>query len=193
MLFRHREGGPFAQSSRDKRRAAGLTSGERDADYYDARIRWACPTGLCPEVTTWAHEHPDLYTFWPHGGESKPALARAAQLEYRSGIESLFAGLKLNGLGTLHMRPLWARDAEAEFLLGFHMLLITARRVAHETGAYNTLLGEYRQLGLDRGGHIPDRSIVDSLHRQRPAELQWDWPGRRRAGNLLLPQAATAA
>jgi hypothetical protein len=117
---------------------------------------------------------------------------RAAQYTYRSGVESLFARLKLNGLGVLHMRPLWARDTETEFLLGIHMLLITARRVAHETGAYDVLLHEYHRLGLHRNEHVPDRSAVESLHRDRPTELHWDWPLPGRSPTLLLPKVDAA-
>jgi hypothetical protein len=177
--------------SRERRLKAGLLPGERDSSYYDARTRWTCARRLCGEVSTYAHNEPHLYTYWPHQGASRFAYDRAAQYEYRNGVESLFATLKNNGLGTYNMRPLWARDSEAEFLLGLHMLFVTASRVVHETGIYDRFLDEYQQLGLDRGNQ-PDRSAIELLHAERPSELQWTWPQPGRADNTLLRDTIAA-
>jgi hypothetical protein len=128
------------------------------------RIRWTCPNRLCPEVSLWVAENPRDHTWWPRGGDSVWAYRRRALELYRSGVESLFAVAKHNGIGTHDGRALWARDRGIAWLLGLHLLGRTALRVAHETGSYALIHDEFRELGFDRSGAVPSA---------RPPDASW--------------------
>jgi hypothetical protein len=133
-----------------RRQREGIQRGER-APRLDARIRWVCPNGLPTHrgTTTRPADNARLYTFYPRGGEHELAYQRAAMLLRRNAVESVFSSLGEMGLaGKDHERPGWAGDVEVAWLLSCGFLYLTARRLAHETGAYEAARREAEELGL---------------------------------------------
>jgi hypothetical protein len=186
MEFHRREGFYTAE----RRLADGTRRGAVAPDVKNARIRWRCPHGLCDEVSLWAHASPREHTFWPRvtgtAALRGPAAERRALEIYRNGVESVFAGVKRTGIGTFDGRALWARDTGVAWLLGLHLLLATARRMAHETGDYEFFRDEHREIQL-RAGHIPlSQEQADELQGRRPEHLRWDWPAPGRAASSNL-------
>jgi len=186
MTFVKREGFYTAQT----RIANHKSRGAIVADVKSARTRWKCLCGLFPDVSLYAKDNYRDHTYWPRDDESKRGLQRRALELYRNGIESTFARVKQRGIGTRDGRCLWARDSGIRFLLGAEQLLHTARRVAHETGAYQLLHDEYLELGLNLSGEPPTRDRMREVAQRRPPDLKTDWPRPGRAAHTRLQDAA---
>jgi hypothetical protein len=186
MTFVRREGFYTAEM----RLAGGKPRGAIVAGVKTARTRWTCMCGLFPDVSLYAKDNYRDHTYWPRDDESNVGLQRRALELYRNGIESTFARVKQRGIGTRDGRCLWARDSGIRFLFGAEQLLHTARRVAHETGAYQLLHDEYLELGLNLSGEPPTRARMREVAQRRPPDLLWEWPGPSRAGRSRLQDAA---
>jgi hypothetical protein len=182
MQFLRREGFYTAQ----QRIADGKPRNQIVADVKQARTRWRCRCGLYRDVSLWAKDNYRDHTFWPRDDEHKLGFQRRAYELYRNLVESNFGRVKQRGIGTLDGRCLWARDAGIRLLFAAEHLLHTARRVAHETGAYSLLHDEYLELGLNRSGEPPSRARMREVAQRRPPDLRWEWPkpGRVTGGRL---------
>jgi hypothetical protein len=130
----------------------------------------------------WFDKDPCDHSWWPREGDSDHAYAWRALETRRSAVESLYSVLKHCGVGVHDGRALWARDAGINWLLGLHLLGRSAKRLAHETGAYAVFEQEYRALGLHQPGATPDDDLMVALTKRRPPHLQWSWPAPARAG-----------
>jgi hypothetical protein len=161
MKFVRREGWYTA----DKRIANRKPRGEIVASIKTARTRWRCLCGLYSDVSLYARDNYRDHTFWPRDDEHNFGLERRAYELYRNGVESNFGRVKQRGIGTRDGRCLWARDSGIAVLFGAEQLLHTARRVAHETGAYHLLHDEYLELGLNLSGEPPTRAHTAREHR----------------------------
>jgi hypothetical protein len=132
-----------------KRRAKDGIARGQEAPRFDARLRWVCPNKICKAVTTRPLDDPRLYSFLPRSGTSSKAALRSALLLRRNQVESVFASLRHLGLGgTKQERPAWACDVGMDWLLSSGLLYLTARRVAHASGAYDEAHQEAASLGL---------------------------------------------
>jgi hypothetical protein len=190
MKFRGREGFYTAEQRLRDGRARGVPGPDDNA-----RVRWICPNNLCGavsprEVSLWVAENPRDHTWWPRGGDSDHAYDRRALETYRAVVESLFSVAKHNGIGTRDGRALWARDRGITWLFGLHLLGVTARRVAHETGAYELLKDEFLELGFHRKGTTPSEATMREAARRRLPRLQWSWPEPARATDMEDRRAA---
>jgi hypothetical protein len=167
-----------------KRREDGLTRGQLAPPHRRkaARVRWRCAKPACSQtVDAWHDANPADHTYYPRDGKSGPGIERRALERYRNPAESLFAGLSVRGIGTDDLRCLWARDEGFAWLASLYGLLMTARRLAHETGRYARFLGEAEQLGLDSADQIPSRERAQQMALLRPTAERWAWPEPGRA------------
>lgn len=133
----------------ERRAREGIPRGVEAPDPTKARLRWTCLNDICKPVTTYAHKEPRLYTFYPRGGDSERAIERRVLMLRRNAVESIFACFQNLGLGREKFDcPRWAKDVEMGWLLGAGMLGLTARRLAHDKGLYETTYAEAEGLGL---------------------------------------------
>jgi hypothetical protein len=98
-------------------------------------------------------------------------------LTRRNGIESINALVKWRGLaGRQQNRARKARDKRVEWIVGLGLLYITARRLAHERGDYQTVLDEMELLGYlnsvspDNPAPGPDPATYWKVRSQRYAD-----------------------
>lgn len=187
MQFVRREGFYTAEL----RIAEGKRRGEIVADVKKARTRWQCRCGLYRDVSLYAKDNYRDHTFWPRDDASNLGFHRRAYELYRNGVESTFARVKQRGIGTRDGRCLWARDRGIRLLSSAQSnLLHTARRVAHETGAYHLLYDEYLELGLNHSGEPPSRARMQEVASRRPPHLNWEWPEPSRVPRGGMQNAA---
>lgn len=138
-----------------KRRKHGLAPGTYPKQNRP-RLRWRCRKGKCPSTETIMAQDWHLNTYLHHGGTHKRAALRAALLARRNIIESIFAQLKHLGPGSRWPgRARWADDDGMRWLLSLALVTMTAKRLAHESGAYYRAFEEARQLG-----HLSKRDLV---------------------------------
>jgi hypothetical protein len=98
-------------------------------------------------------------------------MLQAPRVETRRTI-----GLKGIGVGT-DEPALWAQDLGIVHLIGMHLTLRSARRLAHENGTYTLLAAEHDKLGLGRkGAKLPSSRKMRRHRRKRPKHLRWTWP-----------------
>ncbi len=161
-----------------KRERLGVARGELPPPdkLNKARVRWVCPSGLCPPVDLFAHMDYRDHTFWPRCPDAVAGAKRQALELARNGIESSFGVVKHNGIGTRENCPLWAQDSGIAWLVAMHCLERTARVVAHVSGDYEFFADEYLELGLHESGHPPSVERLEDAERRRPEHLRWRWP-----------------
>ncbi len=164
--------------------------------YGGARIRWVCPEGdICrpentrpgidPTGSTARIENERLYTFYPRAGDHYLKYLREALQLRRNDIESLFALLAVFGNdGTRAMRMRWGRDNAAHWLVGLAVMNLTAKRLAHETGAYERSAAEAAALGVlgiadirnTNPGPTPEMVADYRTRNPRPGPRAWVTP-----------------
>jgi hypothetical protein len=147
----------------------------------DARLCWECKDGKvgCGEKAyTRPRNDPRLYTYFPRQGFHARATERRVLLWRRNAVESVFATLKNLGLGRDKFEcPRWAKDLAMEWLVAVGMFGIVARRMVHETGLYDEVLAEARELDLLTPATVenpspgPDKLAVEKFRETRDAEL----------------------
>lgn len=130
-----------------KRRKYGMAPGVYPKQTRP-RFRWKCRNGKCRSVETIMPNDWNLNTYLHHGGGHKRAAMRAALTTRRNIIESLFSQLKHSGPGSKWPgRARWANDDGMRWLTSLALLTMTAKRLAHESGAYAEAFEEARELG----------------------------------------------
>ena len=186
MSFRGREG--FI--SVDQRAFKGLARGALGYT-KDARVRWICKS--CEsERTTYALKQIDGeqwpfandHLWYPIRGAGEHTDMRKVLCLYRNLVESAFAIMK--GIGVGGDEPaLWAQDLGIVHLIGIHLTLRTARRLAHENGTYALLAAEHAELGLGiKDADPPTNRKMREARGKRPTHLQWSWPVPDRRSRL---------
>jgi len=99
---------------------------------------------------------------------------------YRNLVEQAFAIMKGIGVGT-DEPALWAQDRGIVHLIGMHLTLRSARRLAHENGTYALIAAEHAELGLGRkDAKVPSNRKMRRRRRKRPEHLRWSWPKPQR-------------
>jgi hypothetical protein len=160
----------------------GIPRGETAG--LQGHLRWLCET--CKARTnTYPIKDPRLYTWYPRTGDHRRATLRRVYGVRQNAAESINASLKNFGLGgTAQDRPDWAGDVEMCWLLAGGLYAITARRFAHETGAYEAALLEATELGYKEPCSVENPSPGPSKE-----ELARAWERRREADEPIRPPA----
>lgn len=144
-----------------------------------ARLRYRCPRGRCKNQTVYLKDDWRLYTYLPRRGSHENVALRLALMHRRNSIESLFALTKHLGPGNAWPnRMRLGGDLEMKWLCSLTLTLQTARRLAHQNGAYDSALREARELGLVDGETPPLPLGGPQTREQREAyerSLE-DWP-----------------
>jgi len=108
-------------------------------------------------------------------GAGKHTQMRSALLLYRNIVESTFGTQKARGIGN-RQPARWAKDHGFRHLIGMHLTLRTAGRVAHTNGSYDILKAEHATLGLARDtSHPPSLERMLDVRNKRPPHLRWAW------------------
>jgi hypothetical protein len=164
----------------ERRARDGIPRGEETS--VKARIRWECAGGKggCGEkAETRPHTDARLYTFYPRRGDHVRATERRVLMWRRNAVESVFATLKNLGIGRDKFEcPKWAKDLTMEWLVAVGMLGLVARRLIHDTDAYDRALAEATNLGLltpateDNPSPGPDDLAVRRARKKREEELE---------------------
>ena len=178
--FRGREG--FI--SIERRAFKGLARGAL-AYTKDARVRWICKR-CNSERTTYALKQiggeqwpfANDHLWYPIRGAGEHTDMRKVLCLYRNLVESAFAIMK--GIGVGGDEPaLWAQDLGVVHLIGIHLTLRTARRLAHENGTYALLAAEHAELGLGiKDADPPSNRTMHEIRRNAPGACSG--PGRSR-------------
>lgn len=163
----------------ERRAREGIQRGEETS--VKARLRWGCAAGKggCgASADTRPHTDARLYTFYPRQGDHVRATERKVLMWRRNAVESVFATLKNLGIGRDKFEcPKWARDLTMEWLIAVGMLGLVARRLIHDTDAYDRALAEATDLGLltpateDNPCPGPDDLAVRRARKKREVEL----------------------
>lgn len=129
------------------------------------RLRWVCPKKKgkrCAPDKTYLPDDWHLNTYLPHAGSSEKAALRSVLLSRRNNSESLFSQIKHSGPGSEWPgRSRWADDDGMRMGLSLALMQITARRVVHESGAYDRALEE-----TDAAGYLTSTEKC-RLHKKR--------------------------
>lgn len=158
-----------------KRKVHGLRPGAYPKETRP-RLRWKCPRGTCEGTSTFLPDDWHLNTYLHQQGSHRRAASRAALLSRRNIIESIFAQLKHAGPGSRWPgRARWADDDGMRWLTSLALLTMTAKRLAHESGAYLRAFQEARRLG-----HLSEREMEKgALPHHGVLEGEEVPPGRR--------------
>jgi len=183
MTFRGREGFLSVQ----QRAALGLPRGVLAPNTKTARLRWSCPscktersTYALKQINTDRWPLANDHLWHPIRGAGEHTDMRKCLLLYRELVESALAIMKGIGVGT-DKPALWAQDHGIVHLIGMHLTLRSARRLAHENGTYTLLAAEHHKLGLGtKDAKPPSNRKIRRRYRKRPTHLQWSWPKPQR-------------
>jgi hypothetical protein len=110
------------------------------------RVRWKCSRGVCDSVKTDPTEDFRVITFRPHCGDHLRVRERYAMLAMRNVVESTISVMRHLGFGRQRIR--FGGDRETETLVGLAFVMLNGRRLAHESGLYDTVEEAWRELGL---------------------------------------------
>ena len=165
-----------------KRRHEGLKPGALPPEGKGSRprLRWICPKkegAICAPRNTYLPDDWHLNTYLPHAGSSEKAALRSVLLSRRNNSESLFSQIKHSGPGSEWPgRSRWADDDGMRMGLSLALMQITARRVVHESGAYDRALEE-----TDAAGYLTSTE-KRRLHKKRATtsldnQDECDWWG----------------
>ncbi len=151
------------------------------------KYRWVCPSCKTERSTYALKQIGDQrwplandHLWYPIRGAGEHTDMRKCLLLYRNLVESAFAIMKGIGVGT-DEPALWAQDLGIVHLIGMHLTLRSARRLAHENGTYTLLVAEHDKLGLGRkGAKLPSSRKMRRHRRKRPKHLRWTWPTPQR-------------
>jgi hypothetical protein len=129
------------------RKAAGVPRGVA-VKGVSPRIRWKCAHCGTEEYTRPA-DNPRLYTWWPRNTEHPFCYKRIALALRRNSVESTNAVHQHLGFGGKGVNRLRLKGT-AKFALvsGLAMVMTTARRYVHATGAYQDMLPVADHLGV---------------------------------------------
>jgi hypothetical protein len=183
MTFRGREG--FL--SVEQRAAKGLARGVLAPNTKEARLRWICPS-CKTERSTYALKQigseqwplANDHLWYPIRGAGEHTDMHKVLCLYRNLVEQAFAIMKGIGVGS-DEPALWAQDLGIVHLLGMHLTLRSARRLAHENGTYELLATEHDKLGLGtKDAKPPSNRKIRRRLRKRPQHLRWSWPTPQR-------------
>lgn len=158
----------------------GVTRGGRRVP--DARAGWRRPSDAAAggEASVLAdffdREAPDRWR------QAHPPTQNAAAVPQPRKVRS--APQKARVVGSKQPAR-WAKDHGFVHLIGMHLTLRTACRLAHENGSYAVLEAEHTALGLARDtSHPPSLERMLDLRNKRPPHLRWASPKPQR---LPLP------